>query len=350
MDLCVKSTSKNEDIPCNFVRTRVTHVSMTYKSTIYSPTDAILKEAAQRLLDGHLVVMPTETVYGLAANATDDRAVARIFALKERPSFNPLIVHVESFEKASNLIEMTDLAEKLAKAFWPGPLTLVGRRAPSSDFVISLLCSGGLDTLAVRVPAHPVARKLLSLAGVPLAAPSANPSTKLSPTSAMHVQQGFPEAEDLWILEGGECLQGLESTVVDVTGDIPVILRFGTITAENIEQAVGVKPLYYKDIQETQAIKSPGQMLKHYAPDKPMRLNVLDIKPGEGLLAFGSQNVPVASVTYNLSKTGDLLEAAQNLFKMLHLLDKENISGIAVMPIPQEGLGTAINDRLVRTQ
>lgn len=323
---------------------------MTYKSTIYSPTDAILKEAAQRLLQGYLVAMPTETVYGLAANATDDRAVARIFALKERPSFNPLIVHVESLEKASNLIEMTGLARRLAEAFWPGPLTLVGKRSPSSDFAPSLLCSGGLKTLAVRVPAHPVAQHLLRLAGVPLAAPSANPSTKLSPTSALHVQQGFPEAEDLWILEGGDCTQGLESTVVDITGETPVILRLGTITAENIEEAVGVKPLYYKDIEETHTIKSPGQMLKHYAPDKPMRLNAVDVKPGEGLLAFGSQNIPAASVIYNLSETGDLLEAAQNLFKMLHLLDTENVSGIAVMSIPQEGLGLAINDRLTRTQ
>lgn len=310
--------------------------------------------AAQMLRDGGLVALPTETVYGLGADATSDTAVASIFEAKGRPTFNPLIIHVPDVQAARGLVEFNDMAELLASQYWPGALTLIlPRRA---DCPVSLLASAGLPTLAVRVPAHPLAKDLLKALGRPVAAPSANRSGQLSPTTPAHVVQSLGDV-DGYVLAGGKCTVGLESTVVDVTGDVPVVLRPGAITPEDIKMLCGDVVVELSPNENNP--KSPGQLLKHYAPKTPLRLKAVDVAPDEALLGFGSlkfmgvrgggwaRDLPAGRVL-NLSETGDLNEAAANLFAMLHQLDTTAATGIAVMSIPDEGLGLAINDRLKR--
>ena len=298
--------------------------------------------AVEVLRAGGLVAFPTETVYGLGADAESNAAVARIFEVKGRPSFNPLIVHVASAEMARRYGVFTPLAQVLAQALWPGPLTLVMRRTP--DCAVSLLASAGLPTVALRCPAHPEARALLEAFGQGIAAPSANRSGRLSPTQAAHVQKeyaGITPAPQL-LLQGGDCTVGLESTIVDVTGEVAIILRPGSITREMLEAVTpNVRDYLGADVQ------APGMLASHYAPDLPLRLNAQDAREGEALLAFG-RHAPQVATTLNLSPSGDLIEAAANLFAHLHALDQPGCSGIAVMSIPDEGLGKAINDRLRR--
>lgn len=288
---------------------------------------------------GGLVAIPTETVYGLAADASNGAAVARIYAVKGRPQFNPLIVHVTGAAMAERYVEWNDLADKLAYAYWPGPLTLVLKRRPNCP--ISELVSAGGETLAVRAPAHPATQQLLAAFNSGLAAPSANRSGRVSPTTAAHVKEEFGDAVE--VVDGGACDVGIESTVVDVSRGTPVILRPGSITRAMIERVVG--PL--GETQPGDTLLSPGQLESHYAPAIAVRLNATELRAGEALLAFG-QPLAGASVTRNLSESGDLIEAAANLFAHLRALDDPNHTAIAVMPIPHEGIGEAINDRLRR--
>jgi L-threonylcarbamoyladenylate synthase len=300
-------------------------------------------EAAAALRAGRLVAFATETVYGLGGDATNDHAVAAIFAAKGRPSFNPLIVHVADRAAMEPLARMTPSARRLADAFWPGPLTLVLPRAANCP--ASLLVSAGLDSIAIRVPSHPLARQLLRAVGRPIAAPSANRSGSISPTEASHVIESLG-ANVNHVLDGGACTVGLESTVVDCTGPHPVLLRHGGLTLEALAQVV-------PDIVETSpdqpdAPRSPGQLLSHYAPDKPLRLNATALNNDEALLAFGPQVPAGAAALLNLSPEGNLVEAAAHLFAYLRRLDAGAGQAIAAMPIPEEGLGRAINDRLRR--
>jgi L-threonylcarbamoyladenylate synthase len=304
---------------------------------IILPTPQSLEEAACLLHKGELLGLPTETVYGLAADATQDLAVAAIFEKKKRPTFNPLIIHGPSAESFQEHVLWNERADVLAQAFWPGPLTLVLPRLPSSS--LSLLVSAGLDTLAIRVPRHDIALTLLKKFGKLLAAPSANSSGKISPTQAGHVEEDFP---DLFILDGGDTCVGLESTIVDLTGPSPLLLRPGGIPQEEIEAFIGPldKPF---DI----AVKAPGMMKSHYAPHLPLRLNAEAPVENEAYLAFGPTPWEGGHVL-NLSQKANLTEAAANLFKMMRLLDHEKFHQIAVAPIPSQGLGNALNDRLQR--
>lgn len=295
-----------------------------------------MAKAAKRLRSGGLVAFPTETVYGLGADATNGEAVASIFAVKARPQFNPLIVHVKDRAQAALHVDFNPIASALTEAFWPGPLTLVLPRRKDSP--LSLLVSAGLDTVAVRAPNHPIAQRLIAAAGVPLAAPSANPSGTISPTRALHVAEGF--GSKVFILDGGATKIGVESTVVGFGREGVVLLRPGGVPREAIEKVAGRlnAPL------PGGPVSSPGQLTSHYAPNARMRLHATAALPGEVLLGFG----PAAPVDgLNLSPTGNLAEAAANLFAMLRALDAE-AEAIAVMPIPTEGLGEAINDRLQR--
>ena len=302
-----------------------------------------IRHAAVAIKRGELVAFPTETVYGLGADATSDAAVANIYAVKGRPHFNPLIVHVASIAEAEKWVEFTPLAQKLATAFWPGGLTLVlNRRA---DCGLSLLPSAGLETVAVRVPAHPIALALLAESACPIAAPSANISGRISPTTAAHVHEELGDTIAA-ILEGGACEVGLESTVLDARGAVAVLLRPGAIPAESIIARVGA----IETANAGQPLASPGMLESHYAPNATLRLNALDIREGESLLAFGDTgalDLPDHGVVLNLSRIGNTTEAAANLFAMLRALDKQS-RAIAVMPIPHAGLGRAINDRLMR--
>jgi L-threonylcarbamoyladenylate synthase len=306
------------------------------------PTHQALDEAGALIRDGKLVAFPTETVYGLGADATNDRAVAEIFAAKERPRFNPLITHVRDLQAASGLGQFSAVAQGLARQFWPGGLTLVVPRAP--DCKASLLVSAGLDTIALRVPAHPVAQALIAQAGVPISAPSANRSGEVSPTTASHVADSLGDRVAM-ILDGGPCRLGLESTVIGFVNDKPQLLRLGAIARETIEAVTG--PLVM-ETSHTERPSSPGQLLQHYAPKRPLRLGVHDVWPGEALLAFGAPLQSDLKQCLNLSPKGDLVEAAANLFGHLRALDRAPATAIAVMPIPNHGLGEAINDRLNR--
>ncbi len=307
---------------------------------IEEPNEESIVAAAAIWRRGGLVAFPTETVYGLGADATSDAAVAAIFAAKQRPSFNPLIAHVLDARAAQAQVEWNDRAEQLAKAFWPGALSLVLKRR--ADCKLSLLASAGLDTAAIRVPAHPVAQALLRAVQLPIAAPSANKSGAISPTTAQHVAQSLGDMVEL-IIDGGPCLVGLESTVVDLSGNTAKLLRPGGIARERIEALIGKLAAPSGDV-----LHSPGMMESHYAPSLPLRLNATSASNIEGLLAFGA-NVPSgAALTYNLSASSNLTEAAANLFAMLRALDRKDLDAIAVMPIPMEGLGEAINDRLKR--
>ena len=297
-------------------------------------TPETIAQAAKILADGGLVAFPTETVYGLGADATNGEAVAGIFAAKGRPRFNPLIVHVTDIEQAQQHGEFNPAARQLAQTFWPGALTLVlPRRAQTR---LSHLVSAGLDTVALRVPSHPVAQQLLLRSGRPIAAPSANVSGKVSATTAAHVAESLGGKID-FILDGGAAALGLESTVIGFENDLPVLLRPGAIARDEIEALVG--PLAAAD----GTIRSPGQLESHYAPRAGLRLNADAVRPGETLLGFGA----VTGASRNLSPRGDLKEAAANLFAMLRELDN-SAAFIAVSPIPMSGLGEAINDRLQR--
>ena len=297
-----------------------------------------ITEAADLLRSGELVAFPTETVYGLGADASSDSAVARIFEVKQRPRFNPLIVHVSGIEAAERLVCFDDRGRHLAQRFWPGPLTLVLARR--EDCRLSLLVSAGLDTVAVRAPDNPVAQALLTACAVPVAAPSANISGRISPTTAAHVAAEFDERVAL-ILDGGPCRVGVESTVLDLTGAAQTLLRPGGIPIEELQEILG--PLA---VPEGGVLRSPGMLRRHYAPGRPLRLNAAEARPGEALLGFGPDT---GRATLNLSRRGDLVEAAANLFAMLRALDNElGYTGIAVAPIPEVGLGLAINDRLRR--
>jgi L-threonylcarbamoyladenylate synthase len=299
-----------------------------------------IEEASDLIRAGQLVAFPTETVYGLGANALDDLAVGSIFAAKQRPRINPLIVHVLDTDEAAKLVEFNRPATALAQAFWPGGVTLVlPRRA---DCPLSLLVSAGLDSAAVRAPAHPVARELLNAAKVPIAAPSANLSGSISPTTAEHALIELNGKLPM-ILDGGACEVGLESTIIGFDGERPVLLRKGAVAREAIEQVVG--PLGTTDSGE---LRAPGMMASHYAPKAQIRLNAESVEDHEALLAFGD-SLPAGNFpTLNLSPSGDLTEAASNLFSMLRILDHSGTDRIAVMPIPNAGLGEAINDRLAR--
>lgn len=308
---------------------------------ILEPTAASIAEAAAAIRAGRTVALPTETVYGLGADATSDSAVAAIFAAKERPRFNPLIVHAPDAAAAQRHVEWTPLAQKLAAAFWPGPLTLVLQRRP--DCKLSLLVSAGLDTAAIRVPRHPLAQALLRAADRPIAAPSANRSGSISPTRPEHVAQSLGENVDI-VLDGGPCLIGVESTVIDARGEAPIILRPGGVPREDVVRVAGAA----RDAPTGSALHSPGMLESHYAPSLPMRLNATQTNELEGLLAFGPNPLPGAGLIINLSPTGNLAEAAANLFASMRALDRPGLERIAVMAIPDTGLGEAINDRLKR--
>lgn len=301
--------------------------------------DAGIARAAALLRDGELVAFPTETVYGLGADATDAQAVARVFQAKGRPRFNPLIAHVPTRKAASDLIHLADDAQRLADAFWPGPLTLVAPLRPEAD--VADLARAGLPTLAVRVPGHPVAQALLQAVGRPVVAPSANPSGQISPTTASHVRDGLG-GRIAAVLDAGPCEVGLESTIVGFGDGNALLLRPGGLPAEDIEACLG-RPLASREAADR--ISAPGQLESHYAPDAPLRLDAPAPAAGELYLAFGQGTEGGLS----LSLHGDLVEASANLFAMLRRLDAQAQGRtIAVAPIPEHGLGRAINDRLRR--
>ena len=315
-------------------------MTATTLASIHPATDSAIANAARLLRDGGLVAFPTETVYGLGADATDDKAVARIFAAKGRPRFNPLIVHIADLAAAEALVEFTPAARALAQAFWPGALTLVlPRRA---DARLSFLVSAGLDTVAVRVPSNAIAAGLLRATQRPVAAPSANASGTISPTTAAHVRESLGDHVDL-ILDGGPTVHGIESTVIGFEDGAAAMLRPGAVAREAVEAISG--PLRSPSAG-TQG--SPGRLPSHYAPRTRLRLNATTVGGDEALLAFGT-NVPSGSkIVHNLSPSGDVIQAAANLFAMLRELDAVGAGTIAVMPVPQCGLGEAINDRLMR--
>ena len=312
--------------------------------TVAPATPESIAEAARLLRTGRLVAFPTETVYGLGADATNAHAVAAIFEAKGRPRFNPLIVHVGDLAAAARLGEFGPLARRLAEAFWPGPLTLVVGKAPGSP--VADLTTAGLATLALRVPSHPVARSVLAAAGVPVAAPSANRSGHVSATTAQHVAADLGDRVAL-ILDAGAAEHGVESTVLDVTGDVPMLLRPGAVTAEDVARIAGV-PLRLAGAADPAKPVSPGQLASHYAPAAPVRLAATAARDGEALLAFGPDVAPHRGPCVNLSRSGNLVEAAARLFAALRELDRPGVTAIAAMPIPERGLGAAINDRLRR--
>ncbi len=306
------------------------------------PDAAGIARAVALLRAGELVAIPTETVYGLAGDAANDRAVAAIFAAKDRPRFNPLIVHLAEVGQASAMAEFSPLAGALAAAFWPGPLTLVLPLRPGAP--VSPLVTAGLPTVALRLPAHPLARAVLDAFGGGLAAPSANPSGRISPVSAAHVMAGLG-GRIAAVLDGGDCAVGLESTILDVTGAVPVLLREGGLAVERIEQRLGVGVATRGGGARP---SSPGQLAVHYAPRGSVRLAATAARPGEVWIGFGPEARGDAGL--NLSPTADLTEAAARLFHLLHEADaRAGPAGrIAVAPIPETGLGRAINDRLRR--
>ena len=307
-----------------------------------------IAHAVELLREGKLVAFPTETVYGLGADATQGQAVAAIYAAKGRPEFNPLIAHVAEIEALDPIVEWNDEARLCAKSFWPGPLTLVLPRR--KDCPVSLLASAGLHTLAVRMPSHPAALQLLKAFGRPVVAPSANASGTLSPTTAEHVAASLGSNVDL-ILDGGKSEVGVESTVCDLSTSQPTILRPGGITKEQMEAVLGPVTTIGESqgsTDENTPRPSPGMMTSHYAPRLPLRMNAATAEEHEAFLTFGPGTSTGRAAQLNLSPKGDLCEAAANLFLMLHELDQPRYRGIAVMPIPNTGLGVAINDRLKR--
>jgi L-threonylcarbamoyladenylate synthase len=308
----------------------------SFETEVQSFDKAAIGNAARLIANGQCVAVPTETVYGLAANATNGEAVAHIYEAKGRPSFNPLIVHVPDVQAARAIAEFGEAAEKLAARFWPGPLTLVlPRRA---DCPVASLATAGLDTIALRVPAHPAMQALLKACGNPLAAPSANASGRISPTRAEHVQASLGGRIPL-IIDAGPTSHGLESTIVAATGGALRLLRPGPIPAEEIE-AVAEQTL---SDPEDRKIEAPGQLESHYAPSKPLRLSATEAGPDEWLIGFGD-----VAGDATLSASGDLIEAAATLFERLHEAEASDRPRIAVAPVPGDGLGAAIADRLHR--
>lgn len=298
--------------------------------------DAV-EEAARLIRAGYPVAIPSETVYGLAADATNGEAVAAIYAAKGRPSFNPLIVHVSDSAMAEELATFSPLARRLAERFWPGPLTLVLPAHPQSP--VAPLAMAGLPSVALRCPAHPAMQAVIAASGRPLAAPSANRSGAISPTTAAHVQASLGDRIPL-IIDGGATPRGIESTIVAVDGERLRLLRPGPVTVEDVRDAIGLEVALPGG---SGSIEAPGQLMSHYCPDKPVRIDVSDPEPQEYLIGFGEM-----PCDYNLSVTGDLTEAAANLFAALHVADAGDRHAIAVAPVPHYGLGLAINDRLAR--
>ena len=293
--------------------------------------------ACDLLLQGKVVALPTETVYGLAAHGYNAQAIDQIYVLKNRPRMNPLILHYKDACSADSDVMWTPAATQLAQAFWPGPLTLVLER--SSSCRVPLIASAGLSSLALRVPSHPIVRQVLERCPMPLAAPSANVSGYLSPTQAKHVQANF----SIPTLEGGSCHYGLESTIVDCR-NTPRILRPGPLCQQEIESLLGQT---IEKGQEKENPSAPGQLSEHYAPSKSVRLDATHVAPYEGLVAFGPP-LSGALVTVQLSLTQDIEQAAFVLFDALYHLDHSPCTSIAVMPIPDQGIGKAIQDRLYR--
>jgi L-threonylcarbamoyladenylate synthase len=323
------------------------HRAMT---DVLSADPAGIDRAATLLRGGALVAFGTETVYGLGADATDDRAVAAVFAAKGRPHFNPLICHYPDADAAFAQVEPNAAAQRLAAAFWPGPMTLVLPRRVTCP--VALLAGAGLETLAVRVPAHATAQALLRAVDRPVAAPSANRSGQVSPTTAAHVLDGLG-GRIAAVLDSGPCAVGVESTVLDLTGPRPVLLRPGGVAAEAIEALIGPigRPIPPAAAEAARGLRSPGLLVSHYAPSLPVRLDAATVGADEALLAFG-RPLPGAVLAFNLSAAGDLMEAASRLFAGLRWLDaaatQRGLGRIAAMPVPVTGLGLAINDRLQR--
>ena len=321
---------------------RVAPTAKTPELIIEPDKDGMAK-AVSSLRRGELVGFPTETVYGLGADARNDKAVAAIFAAKGRPANNPLIVHVKDIETARQYGRFGIFASEIAQKFWPGPLTLVVAQLKETG--LSPLISNGRATIALRVPANQIARELLQGFDGPIAAPSANRSGQLSPTEPEHVEEMLGDALSL-ILDGGPCEQGLESTIIGFHDGLPLLLRPGIISVEEIENLLELNVRTIVS-ENAQVLTSPGQLESHYAPNARLRLDAHDVRDGEMLLAFGP-DAPKGLVGLNLSPTGDLQEAATNLYAYLHILDDTGIETIAVMPIREDGLGAAINDRLKR--
>jgi L-threonylcarbamoyladenylate synthase len=311
---------------------------------IVAATKESIDRAAEALAKGEIVAFPTETVYGLGANALNAAAVAKVFAAKDRPRFNPLIVHVLGEEEAETCAVVNDTARRLMRAFWPGPLSLVLLR--KSGCVIADLVSAGLDTIALRAPSNRIARALLEAARLPIAAPSANRSGRVSPTTAAHVEAELRSLPAM-ILDGGPCTLGLESTVVGIEDDEVTLLRLGALPRQEIEKVLGHK---LAAREAGSHVTSPGQLATHYAPVTPLRLDAGKPRRGEAFLAFGPDAPSFAGPAINLSRRGDLTEAAANFFAALRTLDEAGEGTIAVMPIPDHGLGEAINDRLKRAR
>ena len=325
---------------------------MTVKPStrVMAPNAEAIAEAVRCLAAGGLVAFPTETVYGLGADATNGTAIARLYDAKGRPAFNPLIAHVVDAAAARRLGVLNPAAARLAEALWPGPLTLVLPRRP--DCPVVELATAGLDTIALRVPGHALARDLLAAFGRPIAAPSANRSGHVSPTTASHVLADLRGRIDL-VLDGGAAPVGVESTIVACLGE-PMLLRPGGVPRADVERVLGralVEPPLADPSGDAETPLAPGQLAAHYAPRTLLRLDAHSVNAGEALLAFGAP-LPAGSERavrmLNLSAAGDLIEAAANLFSHLRALDSSGAAAIAVMPIPQAGLGEAINDRLNR--
>jgi L-threonylcarbamoyladenylate synthase len=324
-------------------------VKTSLTTEILPANEAGIKEAARCLAAGGLVAFPTETVYGLGADATNAAAIARLYEAKGRPLFNPLISHVAGFEAARRLGRFDAAACALAQAFWPGPLTLVLPKRP--DCEVAELATAGLDTIAVRVPVHPTAHAILTAFGKPVVAPSANLSGHVSPTAAEHVKSDLAGRIDL-IIDGGPVAVGIESTIVGCFGS-PMLLRPGGVPREEIERVLG-RPLRQAPAEvesDSGQPLAPGMLTSHYAPRAKVRLNAQGVRPGEALLSFGRSEIAGsdrAAALLNLSESADLAEAASRLFGYLRRLDATGAHTIAVMPIPPHGLGEAINDRLRR--
>ena len=313
-----------------------------------------IERAGHAIRQGELVIFPTETVYGIGAAAHNPAAVAKLYAAKNRPQFNPLIVHCASKDAAFSLVKTTKLAQQLADAFWPGPMSIVLTSIKNSP--ICSLARAGLDSVALRVPANPICQELLQCAGMPVVAPSANPSGRLSPTDVAHLDSALM-AKCAEIIDAGKCEAGIESTIIDARNKIPVILRPGPITHSQIEDYLGTKCVYASSVSSpTSPISptsianivpmapiAPGQLASHYAPIAPLRMNATRKQEGEIFIGFNTQHAD-----FHLTKTGNLEEAAAHLFDMLHLADKQNPLAIAVAPIPNIGVGEAINERLER--
>jgi len=324
-------------------------VNVGLKTLVLPAGAAATAAAARALADGGLVAFPTETVYGLGADAADSAAIARLYWAKGRPAFNPLIAHVGDISAARRIARFDAQATALAEAFWPGPLTLVLPKAENCP--VAELATAGLETVAIRIPAHPVARDILRAFGGAVVAPSANLSGHVSPTTAEHVHHDLAGRIDL-IVDGGAVEVGVESTIVGCF-EAPLLLRPGGLPRAEIERVLGRaldEPPADADSDSAQPL-APGMLASHYAPRTPVRLNATRLAPGEALLAFGSHLLPgidAAAVVMNLSPHGDLNEAAANLFGHLRALDTKAARAIAVMPVPNDGLGEAINDRLRR--